>query len=208
MYISEKHPVVNMDKVRLRLSTVSTDLGILILYSASLPNSLMSSSSFLVTSLGFLMYSHVSSANSEVLLLFKFVFLLFLLWLLWLGLSKLCWMIVVRVNVLVLFLNLEEILSEYDFTIEFDLSWGFPRGSTVNNLPVTQEIQVWSLGREDPLEKGMATHSSILAWRIPQTEDPGGLQSMGLHRAGYNWSNLALMILAMSLSYIACIMLR
>ena len=51
-------------------------------------------------------------------------------------------MIAVRVNVLVLFLNLEEILSEYDFTIEFDLSWGFPRGSTVNNMPVTQEIQV------------------------------------------------------------------
>ena len=45
-----------------------------------------------------------------------------------------------------------------------------------------QETQVWSLGGEDPLEKGMATHSSILAWRIPWTEDPGGLQSMGLQR--------------------------
>ena len=43
-----------------------------------------------------------------------------------------------------------------------------------------QEIQVQSLGWEDPLEKGMATHSSILAWRIPWTEEPGGLQSMGL----------------------------
>ena len=42
-----------------------------------------------------------------------------------------------------------------------------------------------SLGWEDPLEKGMATHSSILAWRIPWTEEPGGLQSMGLQRAGY-----------------------
>ena len=53
----------------------------------------------------------------------------------------------------------------------------------VKNLPATQETQktrVQSLGREDPLENGMATHSSILAWRIPWTEEPGGLQSMGL----------------------------
>ena len=49
---------------------------------------------------------------------------------------------------------------------------------------------VRSLGWEDPLEKGMATHSSILAWRIPWTEEPGGLQSMGSHRVGHNWSNL------------------
>ena len=46
---------------------------------------------------------------------------------------------------------------------------------TVKNLPEIQETQVWSLGQEDPLEKGMATHSSILAWRIPWTEEPGGL---------------------------------
>ena len=50
----------------------------------------------------------------------------------------------------------------------------------VKNLPATQETQVRFLGRQDPLEKGMATHSSILAWRIPWTEEPGGLQSMGL----------------------------
>ena len=49
----------------------------------------------------------------------------------------------------------------------------------VKNLLATQEIQVRSLGREGPLEKGMATHSSILAWRIPWTEEPGGPQSMG-----------------------------
>ena len=55
---------------------------------------------------------------------------------------------------------------------------GFPVGSD-NNLPAMQETQVRSLGWEDPLEKGMATHSSILAWRIPWTEEPGGLQSMG-----------------------------
>ena len=50
----------------------------------------------------------------------------------------------------------------------------------VKNLPAMQETQVQSLSLEDALEKGMATHSSILAWRIPQTEEPGGLQSMGL----------------------------
>ena len=56
----------------------------------------------------------------------------------------------------------------------------------VNNLPEMQEPQVRSLGQEDPLEKGMANHSSILAWRIPWTEEPGRLQSMGLQRVGYN----------------------
>ena len=56
---------------------------------------------------------------------------------------------------------------------------GFPDGSVVKNLLAVQETKVRSLGREDPLEKEMATHSSILAWRIPWTEDPGGLQSMG-----------------------------
>ena len=50
-----------------------------------------------------------------------------------------------------------------------------------------------SLGREDPLEEGMATHSSILAWRIPQTEEPGGLRSIGSQRVRYDWINLALM---------------
>ena len=49
----------------------------------------------------------------------------------------------------------------------------------VKNPPVVQETWVRSLGQEDPLEKGMATHSSILAWRIPWTEEPGGLQSVG-----------------------------
>ena len=49
-----------------------------------------------------------------------------------------------------------------------------------------KETQVRSLGGEDPLEEGMATHSSILAWRIPCTEEPGGLQSVGLQRVGYD----------------------
>ena len=57
---------------------------------------------------------------------------------------------------------------------------------TVKNLPAMQESWVQSLGWEDPLEKGMATHSSILAWEIPQIEDPYGLQSMGHKRVGHD----------------------
>ena len=60
------------------------------------------------------------------------------------------------------------------------LQQGFPGGSEVKNLPAVQETWSWSLGWEDPLEKEMAGHSSILAWKIPRTEEPGGLQSMGL----------------------------
>ena len=55
---------------------------------------------------------------------------------------------------------------------------------TIKNLSATQETQVQSLGQEDSLEKGMAVHSSILAWRILWTEEPGGLQSMGSQRVG------------------------
>ena len=58
----------------------------------------------------------------------------------------------------------------------------------VKNLPVMQEIRVQSLDQEDPLEKGMATHSSILAWRISWTEKPGGLQSLGSQRVRHNWT--------------------
>ena len=57
---------------------------------------------------------------------------------------------------------------------------------TVKNLSAMQETQVRSLGREDPLEKGMATHFSILAWRIPWTEELGMLQSMGLQSIGHD----------------------
>ena len=57
---------------------------------------------------------------------------------------------------------------------------------TVENLPAMQETQIQSLGWEDPLEKGMAAHSRILAWEIPWTEEPGGLQSVGLKRVGHN----------------------
>ena len=67
--------------------------------------------------------------------------------------------------------------------------WGFPGGSVVKiHMPIqeTQEMQVRSLGREDALEEEMATHSSILAWKIAWTEEPGGLQSMGSQRVGHN----------------------
>ena len=57
----------------------------------------------------------------------------------------------------------------------------------VKNLPAVQETWVWSLGWEDSLEKEMATHSSILAWKISWTQDPGGLQSMGLQRVRHDW---------------------
>ena len=57
---------------------------------------------------------------------------------------------------------------------------------TVKNLPEMQETQVQSVGQENPLEKRMATHSSILAWRISWTEEPNGLQSMGSQRIGHS----------------------
>ena len=57
---------------------------------------------------------------------------------------------------------------------------------TIKNPPVMQETWLLSLGQEDPLEEGMATHSGILAWRIPWTGDPGGLQSVQLPRAAHD----------------------
>ena len=63
---------------------------------------------------------------------------------------------------------------------------GFPSSSVVKNLPAMQETRVRSLGWEGPLEEGMATHSSMLAWRIPWTEESGGLQSIGLHSIGHD----------------------
>ena len=68
---------------------------------------------------------------------------------------------------------------------------GFPGSSAVKNRPAMQELQeMWiqSLGREDPLEEDMATHSSFLAWRIPWMEEPGGLQSRG---AAKTWTQLS-----------------
>ena len=63
---------------------------------------------------------------------------------------------------------------------------GFPSGSVVKNLSAmqkSQETQVWSLDQEDPREEGMVTHSSILGWKIPRTEEPGRLESIGLQES-------------------------
>ena len=65
---------------------------------------------------------------------------------------------------------------------------GFPGRAVVKNpLARHKEMQIWALAWEDPLKKAMATHSSILAWEIPQTEKPDGLQSIGLQRVGHKW---------------------
>ena len=70
----------------------------------------------------------------------------------------------------------------------FTVLCGFPVPQLVKNLPATWETWVRSLGWEDPLEKGTATHSSIVAWRTQWTGEPGGLQSMGSQRVGHNWA--------------------
>ena len=66
------------------------------------------------------------------------------------------------------------------------VKWSFLVAQMVKNLPATQETQVQFLVQEDPLKKGMATHSSTLAWRIPWTEEPDGLQSVGSQRVRQN----------------------
>ena len=69
----------------------------------------------------------------------------------------------------------------------FHFLWASLVTQRVKHLPAMWETWVWSLGQEDPLEKEMATHYSILAWRIPWMEEPGGLQSTGSQRVGNNW---------------------
>ena len=78
--------------------------------------------------------------------------------------------------------QLRVLLSKYYVSI-----WASLVVQRVKHLPVVQETEVRSLGQEDPLEKEMATHSSILAWRIPWTEEPGGLQSTWLQRVRHDW---------------------
>ena len=88
-------------------------------------------------------------------------------------------------------------LLELNLPIHCNKLWNAPRGKLIEcrphggsdgkESPAMQKIRVRSLGREDPLEKGMATHSSALAWRIPRAEEPGKLQSMGSQRVRHDW---------------------
>ena len=75
-----------------------------------------------------------------------------------------------------------------NLAISRDAVGGFPSASAVENQSAMWETWVQSLGQEDPLEEGMATHSNILTWRIPWTEEPGMLQSTGLERVGHDLS--------------------
>ena len=68
-----------------------------------------------------------------------------------------------------------------------EVNWTSLVAQMIKNLPAMQDTWVWSLSREDPLEQDMATHSSILTWRIPWTEEPGRLLSMGAQRIGDDW---------------------
>ena len=70
--------------------------------------------------------------------------------------------------------------------VNYTLKWASLMALMVKNLPEMQETWAQSLGREDPLEEEMATNTSILAWTVPWTEKPGGLQSMGSQRVGHN----------------------
>ena len=90
--------------------------------------------------------------------------------------------------------NLKQILKTRGSYLMYQSWWqaafvsnklGFPGGLQI------QDTWVQSLGQEDPLEEGMATHSTVFAWRIPWTEEPGGLQSIGLHRVRHYWRDLA-----------------
>ena len=84
-------------------------------------------------------------------------------------------------------------LSRFFIIVVWGRGKDFPRGSVVKNSPAMQkpkEMWVQSLGQDDPPEEEMATHSSIFAWRIPSTEKPGGLQSMGSQRVRCDWSEV------------------
>ena len=133
------------------------------------------------------------------------VLFLFLDYLLSLGLPVLCW-----IKVMMVFLHpcLLPIFREKTFS--FVPLRATLEAQMVKSLLAMQETQVQSLGQEDPLEKGMATQSCILAWRIPWTEEPGRQQSMGSQRVGPDWSTnthaslnlLAIGFLLMALFYV------
>ena len=80
----------------------------------------------------------------------------------------------------------ELVLLHLAVYMQLSTTWGFPGGLVVKNPVAKQETWVRSLGRKDPLEKEMATHSSILAWKIPWTEEPGWVQSMRSQRVRHD----------------------
>ena len=87
----------------------------------------------------------------------------------------------------------DEVFANVINVKSYELRWALVQrtslvAQTVKNPPAVQETKVRPLGQEDPLEKETATHSSTLAWRIPRTEEPGGLQSMGLQGVGHDWA--------------------
>ena len=77
------------------------------------------------------------------------------------------------------------VIKQCPVRFSFMILLGFPGAQMVKNLPAVQEIWIWSLGREVPLKNGMATHSSVLAWRIPWTEEPGWTTD---HWVGHDWT--------------------
>ena len=82
------------------------------------------------------------------------------------------------------------VAKSWTWLSDFYFTWASLVAQMVKSLPAVQDTWVRSLDQEDPLEKEMATHSSILAWKIPWTEEPGRLQSMGSHRVGHDWATL------------------
>ena len=94
--------------------------------------------------------------------------------------TKLNWYVCMLVSIIYLHVSSH-------FVSTYVCMWASPAAQRLKCLPGMQETRVQSLSWEDPLEKEMATHSSTLAWRIPWSEEPGRLQSMGLQRVGHDW---------------------
>ena len=103
----------------------------------------------------------------------------------WLPISQVCWEDLMKhvLNLIKRACYILKLINKYVSFCSFGASLG---AQMVKNLPTMQETWVWSLGQEDLLEKRMATHSSILAWRILWREEPGWLQSMGLQRVRHD----------------------
>ena len=80
----------------------------------------------------------------------------------------------------------ENVQENNKFVLFYVMAWGFQGGTVVKNCLPIQKIRVHFLGQEDPMELETAIHFSILAWKIPWTEEPGGPQSLGLQRVGHN----------------------